>query len=777
MPLGGSTQQFRSYGKRKTNVINKRQVLGGWATSPAGGAAGRAKDESSESSCSSSDSEGEAPVISRPALKKTVPVARARKASVEVVIEPPSLSRRPSARPSQVPSRQTTVSVDKENSSASSLGSLVRPPPLKKPVEKVAPKQPPVQRVPLSLKGRQPAKASIPHAIAVEPKTIEDPAAGSAEESENVVGPVKRVGKTARRKLVIADDSEESPALPTSPVLNKCPTSRSTSSVAIAQPTGDAGPSTAARSTVPPADLEPLAPKTRRRSVHPSALPPRRLPSPSTHPTPAAITPLFPHLLHPTIFSFTSFISSPPSPPFCSAPFPLWRKIGEASYSEVFVTDAGGGEDLVVKVIPVAPADSTARVPSKEGEELPYMSDWEAVMREIEVSRALGGEDGLEGFVKFKGAFLVQGSYPQELLASWDEYKALQYPPTDEQIRPHVLPSSQLYALILLSHAGSDLETYKLKTWRDAASVLVQVTQTLAVAEEKKGFEHRDLHWGNILVRSVSSSSADIPRRLASLRLSDPPSSSGTDSTAPLPTLPFLPSLPSICATLIDFTLSRCALSTNRIAADLFSDECIFQGEGDLQFEVYRWMREVVEREGGEWEGRHARTNVLWPYYLVHKFLHDKKLRPPTDLATKPSSSSYTFPSSPARAAPSPRKPARRTSSFASSSSLPLSPIAPSRKVRTMPASYLPGGRNHSLYLKEQEEERRAWEWLKGVEEELEKCLERWGLRSGKEGRKGSAKKAGPKSRKVRVEALEGGFASAGEVWRWMLGRGGDVKR
>lgn len=300
-------------------------------------------------------------------------------------------------------------------------------------------------------------------------------------------------------------------------------------------------------------------------------------------------------------------------------------------------------------------------------------------------------------------------------------------------------------------------------------------------------------------MRSVSSSSADIPRRLASLRLSDPPSSSGTDSTAPLPTLPFLPSLPSICATLIDFTLSRCALSTNRIAADLFSDECIFQGEGDLQFEVYRWMREVVEREGGEWEGRHARTNVLvrceppssadsgvegtdstraqWLYYLVHKLLHDKKLRPPTDLATKPSSSSYTFPSSPARAAPSPRKPARRTSSFASSSSLPLSPIAPSRKVRTMPASYLPGGRNHSLYLKEQEEERRAWEWLKGVEEELEKCLERWGLRSGKEGRKGSAKKAGPKSRKVRVEALEGGFASAGEVWRWMLGRGGDVKR
>lgn len=33
-------------------------------------------------------------------------------------------------------------------------------------------------------------------------------------------------------------------------------------------------------------------------------------------------------------------------------------------------------------------------------------------------------------------AFLVQGSYPEELLASWDDYKEKQSPPSDEQIRP-----------------------------------------------------------------------------------------------------------------------------------------------------------------------------------------------------------------------------------------------------------------------------------------------------------------------------------------------------
>ena len=30
----------------------------------------------------------------------------------------------------------------------------------------------------------------------------------------------------------------------------------------------------------------------------------------------------------------------------------------------------------------------------------------------------------------------MQGSYPEELLASWDDYKEKQSPPSDEQIRP-----------------------------------------------------------------------------------------------------------------------------------------------------------------------------------------------------------------------------------------------------------------------------------------------------------------------------------------------------
>lgn len=85
----------------------------------------------------------------------------------------------------------------------------------------------------------------------------------------------------------------------------------------------------------------------------------------------------------------------------------------------------------------------------------------------------------------------------------------------------------------------------------------------------------------------------------------------------------------TVKATLIDFTLSRMIRppsetetrssrprskvkkSSNDVLFDPFEDDCIFQGEGDLQFDVYRGMRTIVEREGGGWEGFHPKTNLL----------------------------------------------------------------------------------------------------------------------------------------------------------------------
>ena len=61
-------------------------------------------------------------------------------------------------------------------------------------------------------------------------------------------------------------------------------------------------------------------------------------------------------------------------------------------------------------------------------------------------------------------------------------------------LSPDVLPANQTYAVICLVHAGSDLENFKLQSWVDAASILVQVAQTCAEAESAIGFEVRLPH-------------------------------------------------------------------------------------------------------------------------------------------------------------------------------------------------------------------------------------------------------------------------------------------
>lgn len=69
-----------------------------------------------------------------------------------------------------------------------------------------------------------------------------------------------------------------------------------------------------------------------------------------------------------------------------------------------------------------------------------------------------------------------------------------------ENDRPDVFGSEQLYVAFVFSHGGSDLESWKSSSLLDSLSILFQVVGALAVAEELYQFEHRDLHWGNILI-------------------------------------------------------------------------------------------------------------------------------------------------------------------------------------------------------------------------------------------------------------------------------------
>jgi serine/threonine-protein kinase haspin len=78
------------------------------------------------------------------------------------------------------------------------------------------------------------------------------------------------------------------------------------------------------------------------------------------------------------------------------------KKIGEASYSEVYSINRGK-EQVVIKVIPLLPG--CADDPHDDTVELPDCSSPQDVLRELEITRTLSSLDG-EGFVGFKGCVI-----------------------------------------------------------------------------------------------------------------------------------------------------------------------------------------------------------------------------------------------------------------------------------------------------------------------------------------------------------------------------------
>ncbi|QRV88153.1 Serine/threonine-protein kinase [Ceratobasidium sp. AG-Ba] len=262
-----------------------------------------------------------------------------------------------------------------------------------------------------------------------------------------------------------------------------------------------------------------------------------------------------------------------------------WRKIGEASYSEVF--GLGG---VVVKVVPLKMEGPVADM---EG---PSVSEMEDVEKEISVTRAMG--EIQDGFIKLVRAHVVRGSYPQELLDLWDAYKR-EY--GSESIRPDSFSPSQLYALLILPDGGPDLEHYTFvprTSWRTAFSIFWQVAQTLAQAESLVRFEHRDLHWGQILIQNLPKSKSKVK------------------------------------VTLIDLGLSRMNTHTSTPWYTEPEPE-VFEGEGDYQFDVYRMMKAHCSDRGHGWAEYRPLTNVMWLHYLARQLLTAKGLRKPETIVSR----------------------------------------------------------------------------------------------------------------------------------------------
>ncbi|CAN8197418.1 unnamed protein product [Coccothraustes coccothraustes] len=266
------------------------------------------------------------------------------------------------------------------------------------------------------------------------------------------------------------------------------------------------------------------------------------------------------------------------------------KKIGEGVFGEVFQVDSERGP-VALKIIPIEGTEKINGEAQKSfGEILPevIISKELSLLSEGSVNRTVG-------FISLYSVHCVQGAYPRYLLEAWDKFHK---ETGSENDRPDFFGAQQLFMVLEFEFGGQDLERMRssFSSVASARSILHQVTASLAVAEQELHFEHRDLHWGNVLVRSTEL------RELQYVLNGESHS---------IPTA-------GIHVNIIDYTLSRLEKDGLTVFCDLSTDLELFQGTGDPQFDIYRQMK---EENSNSWTDYHPHSNVLWLHYLADKLL------------------------------------------------------------------------------------------------------------------------------------------------------------
>ena len=310
---------------------------------------------------------------------------------------------------------------------------------------------------------------------------------------------------------------------------------------------------------------------------------------------------------------------------------PRLRKIGEGTFGEAF-KDASG------KVYKVVPMGGTVLVNGEEQKPVAELRA-EAVVA-LRLSH-LGG-DGKSAsytcpfYAKTHAVRVCRGRYDDSLLAEWCRWDKEN---ESENDRPDFFPEDQLFAVFIVADGGTDLERYRFRSYDEAIAVLFQASLALACGEGACEFEHRDLHWGNLLI-------APAENELGPVMLNGAPVEIETSASC-------------VKVTLIDFTLSRVVTPDGGVAfCDLEGDPALFDGPtGDTQADTYRRMRkaipletvclmeeveeeeeeeedgdktkapkrtEMVTRRVRDWSKHVPSTNALWLHYLVDCVMNQK---------------------------------------------------------------------------------------------------------------------------------------------------------
>ncbi|WIA16133.1 hypothetical protein OEZ85_012851 [Tetradesmus obliquus] len=285
-------------------------------------------------------------------------------------------------------------------------------------------------------------------------------------------------------------------------------------------------------------------------------------------------------------------------------------KLGEGTYGEAFKSGS-----VVFKLVPMEGDNLTNGWPQKGAADL---------LGEAVIAIALSGlgeeadaagnpyPSHTQAFVKTHRVGVCRGPYPQSLIKAW---RAWHKKNKSENDPIEGFPRDQLYAVFAMANCGKDLEGYCLQGYDEARAMMLQVALALAVAEDSLAFEHRDLHWGNVMLRpAAAAANSHVTARLRGSTLRA--ATCGAE------------------VTLIDFTASRLQTPGGDMAfCNLEAEEGLFDGpKGKSQFETYRRMRKLTATD---WAGSYPGTNVLWMQYLAELLLSSDKPIPGASTAQK----------------------------------------------------------------------------------------------------------------------------------------------
>ncbi|KAH9839612.1 hypothetical protein Tdes44962_MAKER08067 [Teratosphaeria destructans] len=320
-------------------------------------------------------------------------------------------------------------------------------------------------------------------------------------------------------------------------------------------------------------------------------------------------------------------------------------KIAEASFGEVYrisflehIPGLTRSDESVFKVIALkSPASTLSREAKRRKAALKKaeaMSKVEDVANEVKLLQRMSS---IPGYTNFRDVRILQGRPPPlfiEAFHSWNEGQKARK--KDASVFPDPAKKTsygddQLWAVVEMQDAGIDLERYieagQVREIWTIWDVFWQVICSLAKGEQGAEFEHRDLHLGNICVRSASSSCStsegttiDVKKKLGFTRLE---------------------------TTIIDYTISRCIMPSHDIAfTDLAhpAQTSLFEGDSteEYQYDIYRYMRGAALladpmadfsspeaqaasaqaiSDGRGWKAYHPVTNLVWLHFVLYKLL------------------------------------------------------------------------------------------------------------------------------------------------------------